>query len=230
VAKATRFVWIFLAISLAGVFIVAGFIVTPVFLPSPRVNLYVWSIFSTFLVLGAVATFFPHHCSQSIVETEDLDPSRYLSISGVSLIHGHHPLCGRFVNHEFTIAGSSICAGCMGLFIGATSSLLFSVVYLMYNPTIPWGVGLLGLVFIIFGLLYIPVMKNLPNVLRTVINAIFVVGFSLALMVVDGIGNTEMALTTIGFFVFWMYTRIQLSQWNHSLICDGCDEQCPAKE
>jgi 4-hydroxybenzoate polyprenyltransferase len=88
----------------------------------------------------------------------------------------------------------------------------------------------LGLVFIIFGLLYIPVMKNLPNVLRTVINAIFVVGFSLALMVVDGIGNTEMALTTIGFFVFWMYTRIQLSQWNHSLICDGCDEQCPAKE
>ena len=88
---------------------------------------------------------------------------------------------------------------------------------------------MLGLAFVTLGLLYIPVLKNLPTGLRTAVNAIFVVGFTLTLMVVVGVGNAEMALITIGFFVFWMYTRIQLSQWRHNVICDGCDEHCPAR-
>ena len=228
-AKAARPVWISLAISLAGVFIAVGFIVTPSSLPSTRGNIYVWSIFAALLVLGAAATFFPRRCSRSIVNIEDLDPSRYTSISGVRLIHGHHQLCSRFAGHEFTVAGKSICAGCLGLFIGATSSLLLSAVYLMFNPALPLGVGLLGLAFVTLGLLYIPVLKNLPIGLRTAVNAIFVVGFPLTLMVVVGVGNVEMALITIGFFVFWMYTRIQLSQWSHNVVCDGCDEPCPAR-
>ena len=228
-AEAARPVWISLAISLAGVFIAAGFIVTPSSLPSTRGNIYVWSIFAALLVLGAAATFFPRRCSRSIVNTEDLDSSRYTSISAVRLIHGHHPLCGRFEDHEFTVAGKSICAGCLGLFIGATFSLLLSAVYLIFNPAIPLGVGMLGLAFVTCGLLYIPVLKNLPTGLRTAVNAIFVVGFPLTLMVVVGVGNVEMALITIGFFVFWMYTRIQLSQWRHNAICDGCDEPCPVR-
>ena len=228
-AKAARPVWISLAISLAGVIIAAGFIVTPSSLPSTQGNIYIWSIFTALLVLGAAATFFPRRCSRSIVNTEDLDPSRYTSISGVRLIHGHHSLCGQFTGHEFTVTGKSICAGCLGLFIGATSSLMLSAVYLMFNPVIPLGVGMLGLAFVTLGLLYIPFLKNLPTGLRTVVNAIFVVGFALTLMVVVGVGNVEMALITIGFFVFWMYTRIQLSQWRHNVICDGCDEQCPAR-
>lgn len=228
-AEAARPVWISLAISLAGVFIAAGFIATPSSLPSTTGNIYVWSIFAALLVLGAAATFFPRRCSRSIVNTEDLDPSRYTPISGVRLIHGHHTLCGRFADHEFTVAGKSICAGCLGLFIGATSSLLLSAVYLMFNPAIPLGVGMLGLAFVTLGLLYIHVLKNLPIGLRTAVNAIFVVGFALTLMVVVGVGNVEMALITIGFFVFWMYTRIQLSQWGHNAICDGCDEPCPVR-
>ena len=227
--NAAKPVWISLAISLAGVIIAAGFVVSPGSLPSTRGNIYVWSIFAALLVLGAAATFFPRRCSRSIVNTEDLDPSRYTSISGVRLIHGHHPLCGRFTGHELTVAGKSICAGCLGLLIGATSSLLLSAVYLMFNPVIPLGVGMLGLTFVILGLLYIPVLKNLPTGLRIAVNAIFVVGFALTLMVVVGVGNAEMAFITIGFFVFWMYTRIQLSQWRHNIICDGCDESCPAR-
>jgi hypothetical protein len=229
VVKAVRPVWVSLAISLAGVIIAAGFIVTPSSLPSTHGNIYIWSIFTALLVLGAAATFFPRRCSRSIVNTEDLDQSGYTSILGVRLIHGHHPLCGQFTGHEFTVTGKSICAGCLGLFIGATSSLLLSAVYLMFNPVIPLGVGMLGLVFVTCGLLYIPVLKNLPIGLRTAVNAIFVVGFVLTLMVVVGVGNVEVALITIGFFVFWMYTRIQLSQWRHNVICDGCDEQCPAR-
>ncbi len=227
--EGARLVWISLAISLAGVFIAAGFIVTPGSFPSTQGNIYVWSIFVVLLMLGAAATFFPHICSRSIVSTEDLDPSRYTSISGVRLIHGHHMLCGRFADHELTVAGKSICAGCLGLLIGATSSLLLSAVYLLFNPAIPWGVGMLGLAFITLGLLYIPVLKNLPIGLRTAVNAFFVVGFALTLMVVVGVGNAEMALITIAFFVFWMYTRIQLSQWSHNVICDGCDEPCPVR-
>jgi hypothetical protein len=229
VAETARSVWISLAISLAGVVIAAGFFVTPGSLPSTRGNIYVWPIFVALLLLGAAATFFPRRCSRSIVNTEDLDPSRYTSISGVRLIHGHHKLCDRFAGHELTVAGKSICAGCLGLFIGATSSLLLSAVYLMFNPTIPLEVGMLGLAFVTLGLLYIPVLKKLPMGLRTAVNAVFVVGFALTLMVVVGVGNVEMALITIGFFVFWMYTRIQLSQWSHNVICDGCNEPCPAR-
>ena len=229
-AKATRLVWISLAISMAGLFIVAGFIFTPISLPSTPGNVYVWSIFAALLVLGAVATFFPHRCGRSIVEIEGLDPSRYTSFSGFRFIHGHHKLCGRFASHEHTVAGKSICAACLGLFFGATSSLFLSAVYFMFVPAIPLWIGLLGLAFIILGLLYIPVLKNLPISLRSVVNALFVVGFALTLMVVDRVGNTEMALITIGFFVFWMYTRIQLSQWRHSKICDGCDEPCSTRK
>ena len=111
------------------------------------------------------------------------------------------------------------------LLSGLIAMLMAAVLFLTQAPQ-----GLLGLAFIILGLLYIPVLKNLPISLRSVINALFVVGFPLTLMVVDGVGNMEIALITIGFFVFWMYTRIQLSQWGHSKICDGCDEPCPARE
>ena len=53
-----------------------------------------------------------------------------------------------------------------------------------------------------------------------------VAGFALLLVVVDEIGSLELDLIFIGLCVFWMFTRIQLSSWDHERICSGCGYRC----
>ena len=86
--------------------------------------------------------------------------------------------------------------------------------------------GILGIIFNLFGLLYIPVLKPKNPLTRAVYNVLFVVGFSLLLAVVDNAGSLSLDLVTVGLCVFWMYSRIQFSQWNHNKTCRECNEKC----
>lgn len=221
-----RATWASLAVSLAGVILAAAFLAQPAAPEPTTMKLLVWAVFSALCILGAIATLFPHHCSSSISLPEGLDPSRYTSLGGVRLVHGHHPRCGGFEDHEFTFRGKTFCAGCTGLLIGAISSLSLAAVHFLFNYRIPAMVGYIGLGLVSLGLLYIPLVKNKTPPLRTAVNASFVLGFAILLSAIDGVGNLIFDVIVIGLCVQWMSTRIQLSRWSHGVVCGGCDEPC----
>lgn len=220
--------WASLALSLLGVALVAGFLAHPVAPSSTDMKMLVWSVFTSLCVLGAFATLFPHRCSPSISLSESLEPQRYTLFMGIRLVHGHHPACGHFRDHEIILRRKTFCAGCTGLLVGAVASIIFAILYFVYNFRLPAVSGYLGLGFVVLGLVFIPLVKTRP-VFRSGINALFVLGFSLVLISVDRMGNLGFDLVVIGLCVYWIFTRIQLSRWSHDTVCGGCDEPCDEK-
>ena len=97
---------------------------------------------------------------------------------------------------------------------------------LIAAPVGSWMAGYIGLIFTFLGLIYIPILKPENPMLRTLYNILFVVGFALILVVVDNSGSPSYDYLTIGFSMFWMYTRIKFSNWGHNKICNQCDNPC----
>ncbi len=224
-----RAVWAYLAIALAGVILVAAFLTQPRVPSTMDGKLLVWTVFSLLCLLGAMATFFPHHCSPSVILPEDLDQSRFTTLMGIRLVHGHHPTCGKFGIHEFNVGRKTFCAGCAGLFVGALASLSVATLYFVYLRSLPASLGYIGLGFVLLGLLYISFFKAGFTMIRITLNTLFVLGFALVLVAVDGVGSLVLDLIVIGLCSFWMVTRIQLSRMSHDIICDGCDKACDKK-
>jgi len=58
---------------------------------------------------------------------------------------------------------------------------------------------------------------------KLVVNALFVIGSFLTLIVTDGLGqNLLVDLYVVGIIVFALWTRILFSEWNNKKICDAC--------
>lgn len=215
--------------SFAGFLIALGYIIKPS-APGPTdYGLFVWAFFSSLCILGATATLFPHLCSNSTHSYEDLDTSRFTIVYGVRLVHGHHPTCGRFKDHEFTLQGKTFCAGCTGLFIGAVTALSVTTLHFSYTYFPHSFSGYIGLGCVVLGLVYALMLKMRMSLLSLAFNALLILGFALILVTVDGLGSLGFDLIVIGLCVFWMLTRIQLSHWSHDVICGGCDELCEKK-
>jgi hypothetical protein len=191
--------------------------------------LYVWSLFSALCILGASATLFPHVCLRSARLPEELDPSRISILFGVRVVHGHHSRCGEFQGHEFLVNGKTFCAGCIGLLLGASTALILSTLHFVLGFTYPWA-AFIGLGCVVLGLIHIPLLRTGVPLLRTAFNAALVASFALVLVGVDEIGSLELDLIVIGLCVFWMFTRIQLSSWDHERICRGCGYRCVEKK
>jgi hypothetical protein len=219
-------IWASLAVSLAGVILVAAFLSLPGAGPTIENSFMILALFVSLCFLGAIATLFPHRCSPSKVLPQDMDPSRFTVVLGVRLYHGHHIPCSHFQEHEHNVRGRSYCAGCSGLLIGALAAVSVATLHFIYgwNPGRVFGYA--GLVCVVLGLLYIPLWIAHGPILRTLINALFVLGFALTLSSVDGSGSSAFDLVVIGLCVFWMFTRIQLSRWSHDNVCDECGEEC----
>jgi hypothetical protein len=221
-----RITWASLAVALGGVILVAGFLTqqrAPVGVGDSGL---VWLTFSLLCILGAAATLFPHICSPSTTLPEDLDPSRYTELLCVRLVHGHHPTCGGFQGHEFTLGEKRFCAGCTGLLIGAVAALAVTALYSYRGSQLPSLVGYVGLLFVSMGLLHVPLLEKEPRPLRVLFNALLVAGFSLVLASVDGLGNPTFDFVVVGLCVYWILTRIQLSRWSHNRVCRECEEPC----
>jgi hypothetical protein len=63
---------------------------------------------------------------------------------------------------------------------------------------------------------------------RLTLNSLFVLGAFLCLVGIDqATQSLAIDLFSILMIVFWIIMRIQLSQWDHSRICDSCE--CPCK-
>jgi len=221
--------WALIAVSLTGFILVGWFIAKPL-PPGPvEAKMPVWAVFASICVLGAVATLIPQYCHPSKRMPSSIDPKRFTRVMGFNLIHGHHPLCGKFGDHELLIGRKTFCAGCTGLLVGAVASLSVASMHFLFNYRLPIISGYFGLGFVLLGLLAVPLAKKRPPLLRSGLNAILVLGFSLVLVTVDLFGDVGFDFFVIGICTYWMYVRIQLSRWSHDEVCGGCEDECENK-
>ncbi len=185
-------------------------------------------IFITLCILGVIATIFPRLCSFKLYKNSDLATSRFTLVLGVNVIHGHHVKCAGFANHEMRIGEKSVCAGCFGLLIGSLIAIFISIIQATQRIPLYHQAGFLGIVFVVGGLFHPIFFQKSKPILRIILNTFFVVGFALvyiALSTLRGLG-----LLSIGLCIYWMYTRIQLSNWSHDKICNDCEMICIEKE
>jgi len=197
---------------------------------SQHSDLYVWGLFSTISLLGALATLFPHVCGRLDHQLEEFETVRASAILGLSVVHGHHPLCAEFQGHEFKFKGKSFCAGCTGILIGVCTALVITTLHFIFDIPFVAATAYIGLGCVVVGLLFIPFKKKDIPLQHSAFHLALVVGFSLVLVGVDGLGSFEFDLVAIGLCIFWMYTRIQLSRWDHDRICGVCGFKCDEKE
>jgi len=200
----------------------------------------VGSTYSVVCVLGILAVFFPGTCSEFFdVGRQEKRQNRFfgfkrnesISLMTTSALRGHHPLCGRFSAHVFRLGGMILCATCSGLFLGALIALSGVALCFFGN----WHIGknaflavLVGVLGVVFGLLQSPLPMLQKSVIRLFSSVLFVVGTFLVLIGIEELTHSTFAdLLLVTLSVFWLMTRISLSQWDHEQICSKCTlESC----
>jgi hypothetical protein len=222
----------FLAISFSGLVLIAAFINLPVEIQGAAYwRKSIASIsFSIVCVLGIIAGVFPSKCSQMFhfrkVEQKNYSQRTAKEESTkLSPLRGHHPDCGNFDSHIFIIRNRAFCAGCTGLIIGAFLSLVGIVPWVFvdspfYENSFPFLVGFIG---VSCGLLQYQLFSFGKGLAHLLINVFFVLSVFFLLVGVDGITQSIIAdYFLLSLSIFWIFTRITLSQQSHQKICKGC--------
>jgi membrane-associated protease RseP (regulator of RpoE activity) len=115
---------------------------------------------------------------------------------------------------------------------GATISAFLMMIYVVSDWAVP--VALLP-AFMAFGFgavltafVEAAIGRRRPLLHLVVNNAMIVGFFFLVVGMVEVAGNGVSGLLVVSFSFLWIDTRIQLSQWRHSIVCDECYEDCKA--
>ena len=221
-----------------------GLILAALFTVNPPVSQedFVWrkpvvgSIFASVCALGSLAVFFPNACSRGFNFGKGERRQGWFSFSfkrgfvtsksNSSVLRGHHPTCDCFASHVFDLGGRAFCATCSGLFLGALVALVGVVVYFFGN----WQIGQdafwvvwVGMLGVTLGLLQSPFLKVQRSFVRVFSGALLAAGTFLILVVVDEMArNFFLDVFLVFLTVFWLVTRISLSQWEHEKICSTC--------
>jgi hypothetical protein len=142
----------------------------------------------------------------------------------------HHPDCGKFSAHVTRIGNHTLCAACTGLLLGAIIALAGTAFYFFNGwdvKEVSFPAALLGVVGIIFGFLQL----KFRGFIRLTLNTFFVLGAFLILVATDELTQSLFVdFFMVALIVFWILTRIQLSQWDHWRICSNCEFQCEVWE
>jgi len=235
-----------LSVSFFGLFMVGTLTLYPPAIQEsfPWRKTIVGSIFGLICVLGILAVFSPKKCSQAFhqkkgeanlrkahrpkQERGELQAASH--IFKLRIVHGHHPSCENFSSHEFQVGKRTFCTSCMGLLFGALITLAGTILYFFNEWPITTeilpliGVGTLS---VALGLLRFLLFNVRRRVLRFSLNTFFVLGTFLILIGVDTlIQSLFIDLFLVLLSVFWLFTRIRLSQWDHEKICRACGLPC----
>ncbi|MGA3191743.1 MAG: hypothetical protein ABSD73_04410 [Candidatus Bathyarchaeia archaeon] len=185
---------------------------------------------STFIAIcaaGTAAALFPRKCSTSfdthVPKAKSVQKSKIASPVGSKT---HHPGCGRFSAHTIRFRSTSYCAACTGLVAGASLAVAMTVAYFFFGFSTA-GFSLPYVMIGQLGLLVGFIQFTFKGWARLAANAFFVFGSSLIVIGIDEhIGSFFVDLYMMGLVVFWIMTRIAISQWDHSRICLICNYQC----
>jgi len=180
--------------------------------------------------LGIIAGISPEKCTIALKvkrRQKDQYKNKTEKIHGIKGIinEAHHPRCHRFSWHVLRVGGKKMCAGCTGLIAGATIAVIGSFLYsLMTEPlgvikNILFWSGFLG---VFLGLLqYNLSVKN--SLTHFLLNISFVLGaFTLFMGINELSPNFSLVSYYLVVIVYWIWTRIILSENEHKRICTTC--------
>lgn len=187
------------------------------------------SIFSLICILGILAVFLPTQCLKVLELRKKENPGnsnsgKFVSHRVSSSLQGHHPSCGKFSAHVFRIRSKTFCAACTGLLFGGLLALTGALLYFFgnwrfaeQNGSLMVFVGILGVGLGLF-------QFKFRNVVRLSLNIFFVLGTLFILIGIDEFVHSLMVdLFVVSLILFWLFTRISLSQWDHERICSDCN-------
>jgi len=214
--------------SFLGLFLVGMLMVYP---PIVHENLLwrkplIGSIFGLICVFGILAVFSPTWCSRvfDFGKEKPCRPflSKFASHEASSTLKGHHPDCGNFAAHVVRIGDKIFCAACTGLLLGGLLALVGTLLYFFTNwrvepssSLIVW-MGVLGVGFGLF-------QFKFRSFVRLFLNIFFVLGTFFILIGIDKlVHSVAVDLFLVALTLFWLFTRISLSQWDHERICYTC--------
>ena len=192
-------------------------------------KLFVGGVFITICLFGISLAIYPGWFKR-FTKQEKQNPNRKQTQKTARKRKGHHPDCDQFQNHTIRINNKMFCAGCLGLSIGAILSIFLMILYIVIGGELSFTTFyffmFLGL--IIIGLVYIEIMLPIRHtIIHVISNAFLVISFLLIVVCIFEItGNKIYGAVSILLSFLWLDTRIQLSYWQHSLICNNCTEQC----
>jgi hypothetical protein len=186
----------------------------------------VGSVFILICTFGVFAALFPKRCSQAFhfqKENMNLAPSRIRATS-------HHPDCGKFSAHVIRINGLTLCAACTGLLFGGIIAIIGALIYFFVGwqiQTAAFTLVLIGTAAMVLGFSQLA----FRSFIRSALNTLFVLGAFLILVGIDeSIGSLFVDFFVEAYIVFWIFARIQLSQWDHWKICSSCKSPCEIRK
>lgn len=192
-------------------------------------KLFVSGIFITSCIFGISLALYPHWFRGLTKHTTHyLDGEK--SKKNTRKYKGHHPDCGNFQSHIVETKDKKLCAGCLGLSIGSIVSIILTMFYVVIIrkelATEFYYAVFIG--FIIIGFVYIEIILPLRHVIVHVISNIFLVlsFFLINIGIFEITGNKIYYMLSVVISFLFLDTRIQLSNWQHTRICESCSETC----
>jgi hypothetical protein len=182
---------------------------------------FISALYSAVCFLGIVAVFYPSKCRLMFQKPKESSAFTNASSSSVQL-SGHHPNCENFSGNRITIRGRAFCAACCGLLIGAIASMIGVLLLSLGLYDIEAGniwIFAVGIVLMLVGLAQI----KLGGYTKVAVNALFVIGSGISLIVADLVGqNLLLDVYVLGLIIYMLWLRILLSEWNNRRICMNC--------
>lgn len=145
-------------------------------------------------------------------------------------IIGHHPDCEEFNNHVIKIKNSILCPGCYGLALGSVISILLMSGYIVFPIEIQkihlYDLIILGMLLIVLNFVEI-IIPATTAYFHLISNIFLVISFFLIILgILHLTGNMIFGLLAVLISYLWLDTRVQLSDWRHSQVCQNCIESC----
>lgn len=140
---------------------------------------------------------------------------------------GHHAECGRFTAHVLQVRGRTYCAGCLGLLTGALIAIATGLLYAANIVVFGSQAGFVlwfGFAMVLLGLLQYAKPLMTRGSIHFFLNVVFVVGaFFLLVGVIEINGGFAVEIYLLVMILFWILTRIILSNREHQRICTLCE-------
>lgn len=181
----------------------------------PHQSFVVTSLFVIICIFGMIVAVFPHFFSR-------------LDSSNTSRFRGHHPICSKFKNHVLHWKERTLCSGCTGLAIGAMLAIIYSFFYIISGELLREKSVLFWIGFMLVGLGLIQHFIDMGfPIIHLILNIFLVLGSSMLLFYMDSIGvGISLASFQLSLILFWIITRIRLSQHEHVKVCIKCGLGC----
>jgi hypothetical protein len=191
-------------------------------------KLVVAGVFIIICIFGISFTLRPNWIRRLVLTKDDTIKNHAEAFKRT--FRGHHPDCKTFDTHRLMYKGKTWCVGCFGLFIGCLISIFLMSLYVLLPFQQPRFILHL-MVFLgtfVIMLVYLEVVRRNQHLLMHVLtNGMLVLSFfMITIGIVELSGKGEYGLFTILLCMLWLDTRIRLSKWHHSRLCDSCTEPC----